>query len=180
MEIPEQHSDKVKIVIGLLVFFIPVVLYSIQIPFYQNCINAPKWLLIFAGCGAALGLAIGWYMIREKEDDFQKLQIGIASVVIGILATPLLLTLVNRIPFLQQSDQVEVEVIAVEAFEQSRFGDIELGAKPDGFFIHCLHEGEIFRLQSTTEEDLEDVEKGQGIEIIMHKGPLGLRWAERL
>lgn len=178
MKIPAQHSDKVKIVIGLLVFFIPVILYSIQIPFYQNCINAPKWLLIFAACGAALGLAIGLYIVWQKENDFQKLQIGIASVIIGILVTPLLLTLLNRIPLLQQSDQVEVEVISVEAFEQSRFGNLDMGLAPDGFFVHCLHGSEILRLQSGSAAELEGIEQGHQLNIILHKGPIGLRWAE--
>jgi len=172
-----RNGDAWKVIAGLLIFFVPIVLYAVQVPYYQNCLHLPKWLLTHAGLGALLGGSYGFYLIRNREGDFLRMQIVIAGIIIGSLLLPLVATLINRLPFSSDPVQEKVEVISVHAFQQNRFGNALGDMTADGYYIYVLYQNEVIRLQADSEEQLTAIAEGDEVDILVKPGLLGLESA---
>ncbi|NNE30267.1 MAG: hypothetical protein HKN16_11560 [Saprospiraceae bacterium] len=174
------NSDLSKIILGLVLFFVPIIGYSIQLPFFQNCFNLTRILGIYAIVGAAIGLALGIILLQKQEEDFHKLQIGIAGIVIGVLLFPLLFISLNRILPTSTSEILKVPVVSVHEVRQSRFGDLGLDLEAEGYYIFVLVDEEVLRLHSESTKDVEEITEGAITELEFHRGILGLKWGRLL
>lgn len=174
----ENAPNWVKIVTGLLVFFLPIVLYAVQVPFFQSCLNLERAMLIYGVVGALLGLGVGIYFLRKAEEDFHKLQLAIAGIVIGFFLFPLIAVLLNRATAFGGPSVHQAAVVSVHGYEQSRFGDLGIDMEVDGFYIYVILDQEIERLHAESEEDIKDLVEGSEVEVLVSRGLLGLKWGE--
>lgn len=173
------HSDRNKIITGVLLVFVPIFSYTYQFPFFQNCLNIKSMMLIYAAVGIALGVYFANYYSRDLHFPIEKFQLHVALIVIGLILVPLIGSLINRAIPLGSGTEAFAEVQRVDAYSESRFGELELSEpKPDGIFVFVMLEGKPVRLDADLTYDVDRYGKGSTLPVMIKKGILGLRWVE--
>jgi len=172
------QSDTGKIITGLLLVFIPIISYTLLFPFYQNCINLKFVMFIYVIVGALLGAGIAYWLKNKTETLIESFQLFIAAIFLGIVLIPLLATFANRLIKKGAPQLVNSHVVKVEQYFQSRFGELADSKSIDGFFIYTILEDDVVRLNAAPDLDITQYEPGTNIEVTIHQGILGMKWAD--
>jgi len=173
-----MSKDVLKIIAGAFLIFGFIFAYTQEVPKLQNTLDFRSLMLSAVLIGALLGLAIGYFLGRERREILERFQMALGLLVFTILLMPLLVSWTNR-AFAYQTPQTEqLELLRVEQYAGSRFGrQAELRSAPDGYRIFVLREGQILRLQYPR-MPFPNKEKGDLVPITVSKGLWGFEFVD--
>lgn len=164
-------SNISKIILGIIVFFVLVVLYANEITWMNNTFDRNSMILTAVMLGVLVGLGAGYQLYRPEREQLETFQIFIGSIVVGALIMPLFLSLANRIASPNGIVPTNVEFVENDAFQSNRFGKIAQ-ENPDGYHTFVIWKGEIKRIYSPV-PIYENAQKGDTVTLPIKKGLLG-------
>lgn len=168
-----MRSDASKIILGALLVFGIVFLYTREVPFLQNTLDFKRLFLSAIGFGILVGTLLGYFFAKKRKDLLEQFQIFLASIFLSILLMPLLLSMSNRSLDFNTPIAETMELLRVESYAGSRFGRLaETKEHPDGYRIYLLREETVIRLQKK-QAPFSAQQKGEEVVIPISQGLFG-------
>jgi hypothetical protein len=162
--------NKLKSIIGVLLFFGVIYGYSQETLYFSNTFAMRT--LFFRGLvfGAFVGLGVFFYYRKNADDALERFQLAAAFTFLGMLVFPFLTIWSNH--FFAKETPLSTRVIfqREEPIRTGRFG-ISKGKLPevDGFYMYFLKDGDIDRVRSK-QQLFRGVELGTEVELPIKQG----------
>lgn len=178
--INRQIDYRIEIAAAVLGFFLLVVLYATEIPFFNRYLSFSKFMIFSLTFGLILGGAGAWYFSKKLTDSYDRMRLRIGLLVAGLIFGPLLFSLINRHLDPWPSRIETVEFFDLEERYSSRFGLPETGKTPEPNSIHLYfyRNSSLTRIVFNKKIDLTGVDRGDLIGIIIRQGLFGVEWVK--
>jgi len=160
-----------KIILGILGFFVMIVLYTNEFSWYNNTFDRNSLIVTALILGILVGLGIGYRLQKPERETIDTFQTYIAAIVIAAILMPLLLSLTNRVLSFRGIMEEPVEFVKNEGYNANRFGKIPQ-ENPDGYYTFVIRKGAVVRLH-TKQPIYQSATKGTIVSLPIKKGLLG-------
>lgn len=160
-----------KIVLGIIGFFVIIVLYANELSWYNNTFDRNSLIITALILGVLIGLAIGYRLQKPERETIATFQIYMAAIVLSALLMPFVLSLSNRVLSFRGITEEPVEFVRNEAYNANRFGKIPQ-ENPDGYYSFVIRKGTVVRLH-TEQPVYENATRGTTVVLPVKKGLLG-------
>jgi hypothetical protein len=165
---------------GVLGFFCLISLYAIEIPYFNRYFSFAVFLTYSEIFGVLLGGLAAWYFGKSLADSYDRMRLRIGLVVAGLIFGPLVFSLMNRWLDPWPRNIELVEFAGTEARVSSRFGipDPEEAVEGDTYHIYFYRKDQLKRIVFNRKPNLENVQEGDQIGLLVRKGLFGLEWVQ--
>ncbi len=167
-----ETKTKFTILFSLLALLGTIVLYVLELKWFQNYFEAKKLVVGALLVGAAIGVLLGYLLRNKAKEQVEKMQLWVTCLIIPVLMMPLFASLTNRL-FAEQSTPTKVEFWEEKAYFQSRFGQIKgERMEPSGYYVFIITNGEMVRLENG-KPVFPNAQKGDTVKVPIRQGLLG-------
>src|SRR5690606_20129618 len=135
-------------VIGTLAFFGLVVVYALEIPYFNRYFSFSGFLLFGVLFGLLIGAAGAWFWSRRMDDPYDRMRLWLGLLIAGVLLGPLFCSLLNRHLDPWSARWENVELVEMEERYSSRYGVGNSGElpEPNSFNLYFYRDAELKRI----------------------------------
>jgi hypothetical protein len=170
-------KTKFFIFLSMMALLGVIVLYVLEIQWFQNYFEAKNLVVFALLAGVAIGVLLGYLLRNKAKEQVEKMQLWVACLIIPVLLMPLIASLANRL-FAEQATPTKVEFWEEKAYLMNRFGQIKgERMEPSGYYIFIIKNGEMVRLESD-KPMFPNAQKGDTVEVPIRKGLFGVAFVD--
>lgn len=175
-------DQRFRIALAVAGFFCIIMLYAIEIPYFNRYFSFIRFLGFSLTFGLLVGGLAAWKLGRKLPDAYDRMRLRLGLVLAGLLFGPLVFSLLNRHLDPWPTHLEKVEFVEVEERYSSRYGlpDPDEIPEPNTSHLYFYRNASLTRIVFNKKLDLGDVDRGDFIELKIHKGLFGVEWVKSI